>query len=316
MKARNEERTSPPLLIRSHPSLAVRELAIQGAVKLPRSPSFALYLLERGRGVVQVDHAEHSFTAPALLCLNPYQRAEFHVKAAGAGAVTGWVLHFHANFFCIETHHHAVGCNGVLFNEVYEVPLVRLDASSLQEFARLMQEIQAELLGQEVAHQEVLLSHLKILLIKATRLKLAQQGADDLAATRRPEILRRLRELLEVRYTDLHSPSEYARLLGVSPKTLAPLVKTHFHKTLSELIRERVMKHARWQLLHTLKPVKEIAHELGFDDEFYFSRLFKRSLGWSPLVFCEQETECGAATICPCDQDVRPFLHGGGWLRW
>jgi len=67
-------------------------------------------------------------------------------------------------------------------------------------------------------------------------------------------------------------------------------VKAHFHKTVSDLIRERIVKHARWQLLHTLKRVKEIAHEVGFEDEFYFSRLFKRALGRAPLVFREQET--------------------------
>ncbi len=278
---------SPSLLVRSFPSLSVRRLSLTGGGKVARSPCFALYLLERGRGAVQVDYATHEFAAPVLLCLNPYQRAMFDVRRR----VAGWALHFHANFFCIETHHHAVGCNGVLFNEVYEVPLVKLDPASLADFERLMREIDTELRQREVAHLEVLVSSLKILLIKATRLKLAQQGTDALAATKRPELLRRLRELLETHYQSLHSPTDYAHLLSVSPKTLAPLVKAHFHKTLSELIRDRVMKHAKWQLLHTLKPVKEIAHEVGFDDEFYFSRLFKRSFGQAPLVFREQETE-------------------------
>ncbi len=279
-------------MIRSFPGLAVRKVSLSGSFKPPRTPSFALYLIEQGGGLVHVDHASHMFSAPVLLCLNPYQRALF----AASSKVSVWCLHFHANFFCIETHHHAVGCNGVLFNEIYEVPLVKLDPGSLAEFDRLMREIETELRGQEVAHIEVMLSALKILMIKATRLKLAQQGSGALDATKRPEILRRLRELVEERYTELHSPSEYARLLGLSPKTLAPLVKTHFHKTLSELIRDRIMKHAKWHLLHTLKPVKEIGYELGFDDEFYFSRLFKRALGRSPLVFRDQETKLRGGT--------------------
>lgn len=268
------------------PSLAVRRFSFTGVSKLVRSPCFTLFLLEQGRGTVRVDYAVHDFAAPVLLCLNPYQRVAFMTKRAASG----WMLQFHANFFCIETHHHAVGCNGVLFNEVYDVPLVKLDAGLLLQFGRLMEEIDQELRQQAVAHQEVLLSCLKILLIKATRLKLEQQGSDGLAATRRPEVLRRFRELLETRYQTLHSPSEYARLLGTSPKTLARLSKTHFHKTLAEIIRDRVMKHAKWQLLHTLKPVKEVAYEVGFDDEFYFSRLFKRAFGCSPAVFREQET--------------------------
>lgn len=268
------------------PSLAVRRFSSTGVSKPVRSPCFTLFLLERGSGTVRVDHTMHDFAAPVLLCLNPYQRVAFATKRAASG----WMLQFHANFFCIETHHHAVGCNGVLFNEVYDVPLVKLDAGLLLQFGRLMEEMDDELRQQAVAHMEVLVSCLKILLIKATRLKLEQQGSDGLAATKRPEVLRRFRELLETRYQTLHSPSEYARLLGTSPKILARLAKTHFHKTLAEIIRDRVMKHAKWQLLHTLKPVKQVAHEVGFDDEFYFSRLFKRSFGCSPAAFREQET--------------------------
>jgi len=41
------------------------------------------------------------------------------------------------------------------------------------------------------------------------------------------------------------------------------------------------------QLLRTLRPVREV----GFDDEFYFSRLFKRSTGCSPQFYREYETE-------------------------
>ena len=43
-------------------------------------------------------------------------------------------------------------------------------------------------------------------------------------------------------------------------------------------------------MLHTLKPVKQIAAEVGFADELYFSRLFKRATGCSPTFFREFET--------------------------
>lgn len=68
------------------------------------------------------------------------------------------------------------------------------------------------------------------------------------------------------------------------------MVKAHLHKTRTELIRERILKDAKWDLLHTRKPVKQIAHELGFADELYFSRLFKRATGHSPRFFREYET--------------------------
>jgi AraC family transcriptional regulator, transcriptional activator of pobA len=43
-------------------------------------------------------------------------------------------------------------------------------------------------------------------------------------------------------------------------------------------------------LLHTRKPVKEVAAGLGFGDVLYFSRLFSRATGCSPTFFREFET--------------------------
>ena len=55
-----------------------------------------------------------------------------------------------------------------------------------------------------------------------------------------------------------------------------------------QLIQERVTLEAK-KLLHlTYKSVKEIAAELNFEDEFYFSRYFKKNVGVSPLRYREK----------------------------
>ncbi len=51
-----------------------------------------------------------------------------------------------------------------------------------------------------------------------------------------------------------------------------------------------MLNHAKWELLHTLRPVKEIAREVGYDDELYFSRLFKKATGQAPTEFRTFET--------------------------
>ena len=61
----------------------------------------------------------------------------------------------------------------------------------------------------------------------------------------------------------------------MSPKALAKITRTHFNKTLSSLINERIIIEAKRELYLTGKTVKEIAYELGYEDEYYFSRFFK-----------------------------------------
>ncbi|NBV24509.1 MAG: AraC family transcriptional regulator [Proteobacteria bacterium] len=249
---------------------------------------FTVLCVQAGQGTVHADHTEHRFYGPALLFFNPYQT--FAVTAETP--LRGVRLQFHANFFCIETHHEAVGCNGVLFNDLYGQPWLRLSAAAAVEFGDLVAQMEREFRGSGLAHGEVLVSLLKLFLIKATRLKVEQQQlAAQAPATARPPVLEALTQLLEQHFRTKHAPAEYATALHMTPKALGKLVKLHFGRTLTELIRERWLKHAKWQLLHTQRSVKEIAWEVGFEDELYFSRLFKRATGCSPTGFREFETE-------------------------
>ena len=49
----------------------------------------------------------------------------------------GLTVQFHANFLCIEAVHQEIGCNGVLFNDVYGVPVVDLDNAQARGVCRL-----------------------------------------------------------------------------------------------------------------------------------------------------------------------------------
>jgi AraC family transcriptional regulator, transcriptional activator of pobA len=253
-----------------------------------RTNCFALYWVRAGSGTFWSDDARHPFVAPCLLFFSPYQT----VRLAPEGESRVTAVRFHANFLCVETVHHEVGCNGVLFNDPYGVPLVALDGAAEKEVGEFVARIRDELAGTGLAHAEMLLSYLKILLVRATRLKRDQQGsACGTAGGRLPPPLPELRELVEKHYRRLHSPADYADLLNTTPKALGRLVKAHLGKTLTELIQERVLNHAKWELLHTLRPVKVIAREVGYDDELYFSRLFKKATGQSPTEFRTFETE-------------------------
>lgn len=252
-----------------------------------RNNFFTVLWLEKGSGTFHIDLQSYPFAPSSLLFVTPYQNCFLEPTSA----IAGTSIQFHANFFCIETYHQEVGCNGVLFNDLYGRPVIRLDDARTSEFAGLITQMETELRAGGLAHSEILLSYLKVFLIKATRHKIEQQEcATTVAATRPPAVLERLTTLIEEHYPHEHSPADYAARLHLSPKALGKIVKSQLGKTITTLIRERILKHAKWQLLHTRKPVKEIAAEVGFDDELYFSRLFKRGTGFSPSAFREFET--------------------------
>ena len=268
-------------------SLKVETFEASDYVSVPqRTNYFTVFWVQEGTGTFCAESGQYPFVPNSLLFLVPYQSFKFIAQSG----VRGLCLQFHANFLCIETYHEEVGCNGVLFNDTYGMPCVNLEECHARDAARLLDEMRRELEGGRLAHSEVLLSYLKIFLVRATRIKLEQQELACDSHSRLPEVLTNLRQLIEEHFRTHHAPADYAAMLHIAPKSLARLVKMHLNKTLTELIRERVLKQAKWELLHTRKAVKEIAAGLGFHDIFYFSRLFKRATGCSPTFFREFET--------------------------
>ena len=55
--------------------------------------------------------------------------------------------------------------------------------------------------------------------------------------------------------------------------------------TLNNYIRSRITYKAIDMLLHSSLSIKSIAEELGFIDEFYFSRFFKKQMEYSPREY-------------------------------
>lgn len=53
------------------------------------------------------------------------------------------------------------------------------------------------------------------------------------------------------------------------------------------MINERIIIEAKRELYLTDKTVKEIAWELGYEDEYYFSRFFKINADVSPQLYRE-----------------------------
>lgn len=250
---------------------------------LQRLNYYVLLLILDGEGSFKADFSEYKFTANSLLCFSPYQPFLINAK----GAIRGVAVNFHPDFFCIHRHQREVACNGILFNNVYQPPFHNVSAEEVNELLRLMDSMEKEIMQAELAQYELLVSYLKIFLITASRSRLNQLPMDQLPAvkTKEPFVLEQLKDAIEQHYRKKHSAGDYASLLNLSPKTLGRITKTHFNKTLTHLIAERIIIEAKRELYLTSKPVKAIAWELGFDDEYYFSRFFKTHADISPQIY-------------------------------
>jgi AraC-like DNA-binding protein len=283
---------SPLTLVNEHSGELALKISHTGPGENPfdhlcRFNYYSLVWVRAGSGTLRADFSEYTFEADLLLCFSPYQP---FMLSHGTSELQLTTVHFHPDFFCIVKHQEEVACNGVLFNNIYQPPVVALDAATAAALANSLQALEWELQQPAVAQQEMLVSQLKVMLIHASRRRLAMLLPDGLTNPvpkpgRPGYVLQQLREHIEAHYRTKHSPADYAALVHLTPKALGRLTRKHFHKTPSNLIQERIVIEAKRELYLTNKAVKQIAWELGFEDEYYFSRLFKHQADVSPSLY-------------------------------
>jgi len=248
---------------------------------LQRNNYYSLIWVTEGAGKLKTDFSEYSFEENSLFAFTPYQPFMF-----SSNLVKGIAIYFHADFFCIHKHQTEVTCNGVLFNNIYQRPFVFVDKELRGTLHKMVDEIRLEMQNPGLAQYELLISYMKIFLIAASRSKLQQQPQETaLKEEKEPLILQNLKEAIEKDFKSKHTPGDYAVLLNISPNALARITKSYFNKTLTDLITERIIIEAKRELYLTNKTVKEVAWELGYEDEYYFSRFFKKNVNISPQIY-------------------------------
>jgi AraC family transcriptional activator of pobA len=242
-------------------------------------PVYTVFLIPEGAGTYHADFGVFNFKGPVLLFSTPLQV----IYIQECEFLNSRMLQFHGDFYCIEFHREEVSCNGLLFNNIYIDPVVVLSDREAGLFDSLLTDLDAEL--DENAPSEIILrAYLQLFLAKSSAIKL-KAIAEDKDKAEKDEQMEHFKRLLNENFLTLHKPSDYAALLAMTPDNLTKRSTRYFKKTPSQLIHERLILEAKKQLHLTRKSIKEIAWNLKFQDEFYFSRVFKKFTKVSPQAF-------------------------------
>ncbi|MBB3112571.1 ABC-type Fe3+-hydroxamate transport system substrate-binding protein [Paenibacillus phyllosphaerae] len=111
--------------------------------------------------------------------------------------------------------------------------------------------------------------------------------------------LERTRAYMEAHASDNLTIDLLAKVAELSPKYFADLYKkTYGISVMDEVTRLRISKAKQLMLQSDLR-LRDIAHEVGYSDEFYFSRRFKQEVGVSPSAYIQSRRRKIAAFGAP-----------------
>jgi AraC-like DNA-binding protein len=231
---------------------------------------------------LRVDFACYDTLLPTLFFISPNQ----YLEIEAAGEDSGYFIFYNRNFYCIQIHDQEVACDGLLFNNIKNMPKVELSDAENAFLGGLFKEMIQEFNLNDSSLEEMVRTYLKQLLIRATRSWKRQHLTNEVTDQQSDlEFFRKFTRLVDEHYKSKHTVADYADFLCMAPKTI-----THKFNRLrlpqpNEVIKNRIILEAKRLLVHTSLTAKEIAYDLGYNDPAYFSRLFQSKTGESPSSF-------------------------------
>jgi len=144
-----------------------------------------------------------------LLFINP----NVVINPSGNDTTGEILLHLNRDFYCIEIHDQEVACDAILYNNVFEVPFVRLNENQSANIKNIIREIQSEMKLEDAHSEEMLRVLLKSVILKSTRIWKQQHQLSG--QEQQPDVLflRKFSKLVEQHYKTHHTVADYAEML-------------------------------------------------------------------------------------------------------
>ncbi|MEP6929259.1 MAG: AraC family transcriptional regulator [Flavobacterium sp.] len=231
---------------------------------------------------ITIDFKKYKTTTPSLFFVNSNQ----YLQIEKEGKEQGYFMYYNRDFYYVQIHDAEVACDGLLFNNIFEMPMTALPDKEVLFVEGIYNQIQEEFNAPDSSQEEMIRTYLKQLIIKATRIwKVQQLGVLNNEPSKEMDFFRDFSRLVEIHFRTKHTVADYADILGVAAKTLSNKFNRLELTQPNDIIKDRIILEAKRLLGYSSLSVKEIAYQLGYEDPAYFNRLFTNKVGDTPSNF-------------------------------
>jgi len=255
--------------LRRHPNLFIPH----------RHSFYHLVLFTAGSGAHTIDFEQFEVSKGQLYFMIPGQVHSWQFR----DDVDGYVINFSEAFFPVQQEQASLLERFAFLEGVAAQSVIQLGAEACRRAIQLMKEMLQERKTTDrwqTDRLQLLLMELFILTARNSPAATNPAGSSGSDMT-----LRQFRKLVEQHYTRLHLPKDYAALLYIIPNYLNGLCNELLGKPAGEVIRDRILLEAKRLLVNASLHINEIAWQLHFADNSYFTKFFKKQTGITPEAF-------------------------------
>jgi AraC family transcriptional activator of pobA len=239
-------------------------------------------LFTKGSGIHEIDFNAYDIVPGSVFMIFPGQVHTWKVSKD----IDGYIFFHDKEFYNLNFAYEKVE-NYPFFSSTENIPLIILKDGEGPGIEVSFREIVTEYRNRQLMGFQKICALLNVLYIDLSRAYLpmaqrAKQNETQLVQVRRLEIL------VENNFRSIKYPGQYARMMFMSEKNLNRICKITFNKTTSDVIADRVILEAKRMLVHSKFSVIQISVELGYIDDSYFIRVFKKRTGETPMQFIKR----------------------------
>jgi len=252
------------------------------SVKYPHRHDFfeVLYLM-KGSGFHVIDANKYEIQPPCVFFMSPGQAHKLELSSD----IEGYIFIFTADFYLLNQSNQNSLIEFPFFYTLHQEnpPLLLVNENDIRFLETLFRQAISETKNSGDFTLELLRSVLDVILTTcAARYKVNE----NLLNKGKGQILvKRFFHLIEENNQKNLSMSDYARMIGITPNHLTQTVKQLTGKTSTQIIKAKQLLEIKRLLVHTNLNVSEIANQLNFEDQSYFTKFFRRETGITPLQY-------------------------------
>lgn len=261
-----------------------RSAPYQWEIQVHRHDAFVqLLCLTAGSGEVRLNGARIPAQAPCLIVVPAGAAHGFRFAPDVDGPVvtaTQKVLESLAGLLMPEL------LTTIRTPRVIELPADDTLEALMPLFGAIERESRTHRSGQTAAGMALLTA----LLVQVARLAgpTARDAGGATTGARKQRQIGQFKALLDRHFREHRPVQSYADTMGLTAGQLSRICREVLGMSALDVINARLVHEAQRELVYTVGSVKQLAAELGFEDDAYFSRFFKRHTGLSPRDFRAQ----------------------------